>query len=246
MEVKLHVYDLTKQLNDKFWKFGLGIFHSGVEVGGKEYWYFGHEYNFTGVIILEPGITVIGNMIKRNSYSLGYTKLTGTEIQQILDNLTNSYKGNTYHPIKRNCNHFSQEFCKSLLGKNIPKFINRAAFFASCILRFVSEDWIWWALTKLLPSDSAQDEHRDQNETVTNHVEKEEKQPLRRTSSPETQTETQTEDISLEDPTVPQPQTVEEIFLQSLNTAPAAKQREVATWIFNEVNHGQVQFDDIV
>lgn len=27
--ITVHVYDLTKELNDKLYKFGLGIFHSG-------------------------------------------------------------------------------------------------------------------------------------------------------------------------------------------------------------------------
>ncbi len=34
-KVILHVYDLAKELNDKSLRFGLGLFHTGVEIAGK-------------------------------------------------------------------------------------------------------------------------------------------------------------------------------------------------------------------
>lgn len=37
----------------------LGVFHSGVEIGGKEYCFGGHEIpNVTGVFVVEPRIGI--------------------------------------------------------------------------------------------------------------------------------------------------------------------------------------------
>lgn len=31
----------------------------------KEYWFFGHQFEFTGIVVLQPGIQTIGTMAKR-------------------------------------------------------------------------------------------------------------------------------------------------------------------------------------
>ena len=81
-DVILHVYDLTRELNDKVITIGLGIFHTGVEIGGKgifsndlkmnkiEYWFFGHEFEFTGIIKLNTGLITAGSMIKRYVFEI--------------------------------------------------------------------------------------------------------------------------------------------------------------------------------
>lgn len=33
--VILHVYDLAREVNDRFWWMGVGIFHTGIEFNGK-------------------------------------------------------------------------------------------------------------------------------------------------------------------------------------------------------------------
>lgn len=50
-----------------------GIFHSGVEVAGREYCFGGHEYeNLTGVFAVEPKIGPPGVLFKQVSFSVIY------------------------------------------------------------------------------------------------------------------------------------------------------------------------------
>lgn len=46
--VYLNVYDLTPVNNYLYW-FGLGVFHSGIEVHGMEYGFGAHDYPTSGV-----------------------------------------------------------------------------------------------------------------------------------------------------------------------------------------------------
>mmetsp|Transcript_28142 Transcript_28142/g.39729 ORF Transcript_28142/g.39729 Transcript_28142/m.39729 type:complete len:271 (-) Transcript_28142:2970-3782(-) len=149
-DVILHVYDLMRDLNDKVITIGFGIFHTGVEVGGKEYWFFGHEFEFTGVIRLNTGLIAAGSMTKRHSVPMGRTALTNEQLEQLINKLTAEYKGCSYHPLKRNCNHFSDEFCRSLVSKSIPGYINRAARFGDFIMKLVPQQVILWVLNKVL------------------------------------------------------------------------------------------------
>jgi len=49
-----------------------------------------------------------------------------------LDKLKEKYRGNTYNLIGRNCNHFANEFCRKILGKGIPNWVNRVACMGYC------------------------------------------------------------------------------------------------------------------
>jgi len=126
--VYLNVYDLH-HANSYGYFVGLGAFHSGVEIGDKEYAFGGHEYNFTGVYESTPRV-VVGAAF-RESILLGETSLTRTEIQNILNELSLDYVGVSYHPIKRNCNAFSNDLSLRLLNKPIPSYVNRLAYFGS-------------------------------------------------------------------------------------------------------------------
>eukprot|EP00191_Tetraselmis_sp_GSL018_P000103 CAMPEP_0177607354 /NCGR_PEP_ID=MMETSP0419_2-20121207/17872_1 /TAXON_ID=582737 /ORGANISM="Tetraselmis sp., Strain GSL018" /LENGTH=104 /DNA_ID=CAMNT_0019101929 /DNA_START=573 /DNA_END=887 /DNA_ORIENTATION=+ len=41
-----------------------------------------------------------------------------------------SYKGNTYHLLQRNCNHFSDELAQRLTNRKLPGWVNRLAYIA--------------------------------------------------------------------------------------------------------------------
>jgi PPPDE putative peptidase domain len=128
--VVCHVYDLLPALNDKVFRAGVGIFHSGIEVLGREFWFFGHEFPFSGIVVLPPGLQRMGAMGKRESVVVGKiaprfrrggesggASIVGSsaEFEALLDELTLTYAGNGYHPIHRNCNHFADEFARRLV-----------------------------------------------------------------------------------------------------------------------------------
>ncbi|CAG2173207.1 unnamed protein product [Oppiella nova] len=56
---------------------------------------------------------------------IGNTELSEESIKQMVSEMgAKDFRGKDYNLIQRNCNHFSDAFCKKLCGKGIPKNIN--------------------------------------------------------------------------------------------------------------------------
>ncbi|WCJ25828.1 PPPDE putative thiol peptidase family protein [Euphorbia peplus] len=130
----LNIYDLTPVNNYLYW-FGLGIFHSGVEVHGMEFGYGAHDYSSSGVFEVEP--KSCPGFIYRRSVPLGTTTMSRAEVRSFMERLSAKYHGDTYHLIAKNCNHFTDEVCTELTGKPIPGWVNRLArvgSFCNCLL----------------------------------------------------------------------------------------------------------------
>lgn len=133
-QVVLNVYDLTS-INDYSYWFGVGIFHSGIEVHGMEYGYGAHDFPASGVFEVEP--KCCPGFTYRCSISLGSTKMTQPELRTFIENLAYEYYGDTYHLISKNCNHFTDDLSRRLTGKRIPGWVNRLAWLGSvcsCLL----------------------------------------------------------------------------------------------------------------
>ncbi|TKY55483.1 DeSI protein [Spatholobus suberectus] len=132
--VYLNVYDLTPA-NNYLYLFGVGIFHSGIEVHGMEYGFGAHEYPTSGVFEVEP--RSCPGFIFRRSVLLGGTDMSYSEFRSFMERLSAKYHGDTYHLIAKNCNHFTDEVCQQLTGKPIPAWVNRLArvgSFCNCLL----------------------------------------------------------------------------------------------------------------
>ncbi|XWS38625.1 hypothetical protein CRYUN_Cryun19dG0146700 [Craigia yunnanensis] len=130
----LNVYDLTP-INNYLYLFGLGIFHSGIEVHDLEYGFGAHEYPTSGVFEVEP--RSCPGFIFRRSVLLGSTNMSRSEFRLFMEQLSQKYHGDTYHLIAKNCNHFTDEVCMQLTGKPIPGWVNRLArlgSFCNCLL----------------------------------------------------------------------------------------------------------------
>ncbi|KFK32585.1 hypothetical protein AALP_AA6G262400 [Arabis alpina] len=132
--VYLNVYDLTPMNAYGYW-LGLGVFHSGVEVHGVEYAFGAHESSSTGIFEVEPkkcpGFTF------RKSILVGKTDSSAKEVRVFMEKLAEEYKGNKYHLIRRNCNHFCNEVCLKLTQNPIPRWVNRLArlgVLCNCVL----------------------------------------------------------------------------------------------------------------
>jgi len=139
--VLLNVYNMY-WLNEYTSNIGLGVYHSGVEVYGKEYAYGGHPFEFTGIFDMLPkDVEDLGEGFTfKETIVLGYTDFTENDVKKMIDLLGEEYSGCSYHLVKKNCNHFSMEFSNLLSGKPIPGWVNRLAticvrfpFIASCI-----------------------------------------------------------------------------------------------------------------
>lgn len=134
MPVYLNVYDLTPMNGYIYW-FGLGIYHSGVEVHGMEYSFGAHDYPTSGVFEVEPR-TCPGYTF-RKSICIGRTDLDPRELREFMEKLAGDYNGSTYNLIGKNCNHFCNDVCVRLTGNPIPRWVNRLArigLLCNCVL----------------------------------------------------------------------------------------------------------------
>ncbi|TKY54898.1 DeSI protein [Spatholobus suberectus] len=122
--VVLNVYDLTPINNYVYW-FGFGIFHSGIEVHGKEYGFGAHDFPVSGVFEVEP--RSCPGFIYRCSITLGQTNMNPSEFRTFIETMASQYHGDTYHLITKNCNHFTDDVSYRLTGKQIPGWVNRLA-----------------------------------------------------------------------------------------------------------------------
>ncbi|KAN0031297.1 hypothetical protein ACTA71_010386 [Dictyostelium dimigraforme] len=125
-KVYLNIYDLHPSI---------GLFHSAVEINGNEIGFSGHEFAFSGVYEIKPK-TATG-VVFRESLYMGDITLSERQIQSLIDNISEEFPGKSYHPLRKNCNTFSNELIKRLLNRDIPNYVNRLAFigtFFSCLL----------------------------------------------------------------------------------------------------------------
>jgi deubiquitinase DESI2 len=129
--VIVNVYDLHPEMNENLYHLGLGMYHSGVQIGGLEYTFAG------GAGIFSDSPRSAPNCQFRESIDMGEFNGTSSELDRILDELRPAFGGDKYNLLNRNCNTFSEALCLKLVRRSIPGFINRLATIGSyveCIL----------------------------------------------------------------------------------------------------------------
>uniref|UniRef100_A0AC35TW14 DUF862 domain-containing protein n=1 Tax=Rhabditophanes sp. KR3021 TaxID=114890 RepID=A0AC35TW14_9BILA len=120
-------------------KVGPGLFHSGIEVYGREYMYTGHQKYETGLMYITPksGRKYNPNFEFKTAILLGKTSQSLDQVKTLIGTMGGKYRGDAYHLLRRNCNHFTDELCRLLLcNKPIPKWVNRTATFAHNVPMF--------------------------------------------------------------------------------------------------------------
>jgi len=137
IQVLLNVYDLV-EANYYGYPFGVGAFHSGVQIDDKEYSFGGHEYDFSGIFVVEPRGAVGAKF--RETINMGETTFSASEIQSLVDSMAPNFSGNTYNLFQKNCNHFSDELCKKLVEKPLPAYVNRMAWYGSFFSCFIGSN----------------------------------------------------------------------------------------------------------
>lgn len=96
-----------------------------LAVNGVEYAFGAHDYPTSGVFEVEP--RQCPGFKFRKSIFMGTTCLDPVQLREFMESQSANYNGDAYHLIFKNCNHFCEDICYKLTGKQIPKWVNRLA-----------------------------------------------------------------------------------------------------------------------
>merc|ERR1719253_750220 len=124
-QVSLNVYDLdstVQAINVAMSPFGLGAYHTGVEVHGREYVYSqSGPRALSGISTHAPKRHDVH--VFRQTLLLGHTKLAPEEVVQIIEQMARAWTAGKYELLNHNCCHFCDEFCQRLGVGCIPKWV---------------------------------------------------------------------------------------------------------------------------
>lgn len=132
-----HDPDLIPNVNSWTSMAGLGVFHSGIEILGREYCFGGHPEPSTGVFEIAPRQAPDAKF--RQAIHIGNCQLDQQSLQRVLNSFTDTWAGNSYSLLSRNCNHFADELSVALTGMRTPGWVNRLAFIGERFKGFLPE-----------------------------------------------------------------------------------------------------------
>ena len=133
----LNVYDLIPpHVNRPLTAAGVGVFHCGVEIDGKE-WSFGlapDEHTLTGVFCVDP-LQSLPSV--RAHIFLGTSNISPEQLTTLIQRLTIEWPASEYHVLGNNCNRFCEVLCQHLtthVPLIVPTWVNRVSNVANTVV----------------------------------------------------------------------------------------------------------------
>jgi hypothetical protein len=153
--VKVHIYhvsneDWVKGMNE--WlpqSITGGVYHAGVEVWGKEYWFGWCPPPASGVTACHPKRNLAHTYFQ--SVDVGLTRMSKDDVAVLMSQLKREWPGGQYHAIKRNCCHFCEEMLARLGTDGLPRcdisvaFANSHFICGHCVFFGCSSSSLTWA-----------------------------------------------------------------------------------------------------
>ncbi|KAL8807432.1 MAG: hypothetical protein Q9223_002906 [Gallowayella weberi] len=141
-----------RKLSTTLWHLGSPLLHTGVVITSLN-----REYAFgalflpashsrskpeaTGVYHTPPGLEPEDARF-RCSLLQGVSLLSPAELEGVVKQVSNDFKGAEYNLLTNNCNHFSSRLCERLTGQEAPRWMNRAAGIGVALPCLVPREWI--------------------------------------------------------------------------------------------------------
>ncbi|KAH8859632.1 Deubiquitinase DESI2 [Schistosoma japonicum] len=155
------------------WPNGLkmGAYHTGTVVYDREFGFGGHPFSSSGIFQTTPmDIDSLGEEISfKERLYMGRTYLSKKAVERLLTSLADEFRGDSYHLLHFNCNHFTAQFVDLLCHGVLPKWINRLARIVSglpLIESFLPPHWVRPSLMYDYEFDDLSDDEEDQEENT--------------------------------------------------------------------------------
>ncbi|KAK9388792.1 PPPDE putative peptidase domain-containing protein [Lipomyces mesembrius] len=145
LSVVINVYDILQdsRFAPLIWILGIGVYHSAVEIDGREYAYGGHEEpGISGVYYSKSKTPLPGGIICKTSILHGYTSYSQAEVHAIISDLSSEYMGTSYNLLYKNCNHFTNSLLVRLTDRPAPAWLNRATYIGSALPCIIPQTYI--------------------------------------------------------------------------------------------------------
>lgn len=95
-----------------------GIFHAGVMVHGKEFWF---DQQVESLDLAD--LTFATGFEPKHVYDMGVTDLQLGDVEELVyGSMADDYNWDSYNWVSNNCHHFANEVCMRLTGRGVPQW----------------------------------------------------------------------------------------------------------------------------
>lgn len=116
--------------------FGLGLFHTTIEINEKEYSFGSTKEDIPGIFLNNAG--ELKHLTLKEKIYLGNTLYKKERIYKLLYLQSPYWMGRTYDPFVKNCNDFTKFFARILLNNKVyyPSYINKISKYGTLFASF--------------------------------------------------------------------------------------------------------------